>query len=225
MSRLILLVLLGLVLLGVAAGLSYNYGRNVEMAGLASIEQLADLQRKLDTVEYERTELHKEAVKLKRSSHIDQETIKAVKQQLQQLQNERSTMEEELAFLRNIVSTDKTKKGLKIQNFRLENDLQAGYYRYRFSVSQALKDSTTVLGRIYLFVAGLQDGEKRILKLEEVTEEKMAGIKMRFRYFQEVDGLLHLPEGFAADTVTLEVKPKNRGVAPLAETFEWRLSD
>ncbi|MCF6283187.1 MAG: hypothetical protein L3J28_13455 [Candidatus Polarisedimenticolaceae bacterium] len=223
--RLMLLILVGLVLLCVAAALGYKYGRSVEMGGLAPIERVTDLQRQLTAVEYERAELHKRLVKQERSSTLDLEMVKAAKIQQQLLQEERSSMAEELAFLRNIVSTNKQKKGLRIQNFRLEKDLEASSFRYRFSVSQVLKDSTTVVGRIYLSVIGLQDGKKKRLKLEKLSEEKIASIKMRFRYFQEVDEILHLPEGFVADTLTLEVKPKNRGVAALTETFEWRLND
>jgi len=223
--RLLSLVVVGLVLLCVAAVLGYLYGRSVEMNGLAPIGKVVDLQRQLDTVEDERAELHKRLTKQERSNHLDQELVKSAKVQQKLLQEERSSMEEELAFLRNIVSTSKQKRGLKIQNFRLERDLEAGNYRYRFSVSQVLKDSTTVIGRIYLSVVGLQDGKKRTLKLEALAEEKISSIKMRFRYFQEVDEIIHLPEGFVADALTLEVKPKNRGVASLTETFEWRLND
>jgi hypothetical protein len=223
--RLLLLVLVGLVLLCVAAVLSYLYGRSVERAGLAPIGQVVDLQRQLELVEGERAELHKRITKQARSRLLDQELVKAAKVQQKLLKEERSSMEEELAFLRNIVSTDKQKRGLKIQNFRLERDLEEGNYRYRFSVSQVLKDSTTVIGRIHLSVVGLQGGKKRTLKLEALTEEKMSSIKMRFRYFQEVDEVIQLPEGFVADELTLEIKPKNRGVASLTETFEWRLSD
>lgn len=224
MPRLMLVALVALVLLGVVATLGYLYGRSVEMTGLAPIEQVEKLQRKVESIESARAELHKSMTKRERSSRIDQETIKAVKIALQTLQNERSTMEEELAFLRNIVSSSKEKKGLRIQNFHLETGLEAGSFRYLFSVSQALKDSTTILGRIYLSVLGLQDGKQRTLKLAEMADEKMSSIKMRFRYFQEVDGQLHLPEGFTPNALTLEIKPKNRGVASLTETFEWRLS-
>ncbi len=214
-----------MVLLCVAAVLGYQYGRSVEMTGLAPISKVIDLERQLVTLEDERSKLYKRLVKQERSKRLDQELVKAAKVQQKRLQEERSSMEEELAFLRNIVSTGQQKKGLKIQNFRLEEDLEAGNYRYRFSVSQVLKDSTTVVGRIYLSVVGLQEGKKRTLKLETLTEEKMSSIKMRFRYFQEVDEILRLPEGFVADTLTLEIKPKNRGVAPLTESFEWRMSD
>lgn len=223
--RLVSLILVGVVLLCVATVLGYYYGKNVEMTGLAPVSQVVDLERQLATLEDERSKLHKRLVKQERSNRLDQELVKAAKVQQQKLQEEQSSMAEELAFLRNIVSTGKQQKGLKIQNFRLEEDLEAGNYRYRFSVSQVLKDSTTVIGRIYLSVVGLQDGKKKTLKLEALAEEKMASIKMRFRYFQEVDKILHLPEGFVADTLTLEIKPKNRGVAPLTESFEWRVSD
>jgi hypothetical protein len=224
MPRLMMFMLAGLILLCVAAVLGYHYGRGVEMTGLAPIAKVVDLQRQLKVIEDERIDLRQQLVKQERSSRLDQELVKAAKVQQKLLQEEHSSMEEELAFLRNIVSTNKQKKGLKIQVFHLDEDLEVGNYRYRFSVSQVLKDSTTVIGRIYLSVVGLQDGKKRVLKLEQLTKEKMASIKMRFRYFQEVDGILQLPEGFVADTLTLEIKPKNRGVAPLTESFEWRLS-
>ncbi len=101
--RLLSLVLVGVVLLCVAAALGYLYGRSVEMTGLAPVSRVVDLERQLATLEDERSELHKRLVKQERSNRLDQELVKAAKIQQQKLQEEQSSMAEELAFLRNIV--------------------------------------------------------------------------------------------------------------------------
>ena len=90
-----------------------------------------------------------------------------------------------------------------------------------FTVSQVINSGQTAKGRILLSAEGLQDGASRTLTLSEMSDGKEQSIKMRFRYFQNVEGGVKLPEGFVPATLTIEVKPDNGKMAPVTETYDW----
>lgn len=212
------IALLLLMLLGVG-WYAYQLGGSDKQMGVVGF--IPSAKDKLKAMEEERDELRRQVSMLQQSSQVDQEAMLAIKEQIKQFQDERLKMEEELAFLRGIVSTSSNKKGLRIQNFKLEPGLEHDLFTYKFSVSQVINSGLVAKGSINLKVEGLLDGSSKILQLGAVSTEKLENHKMRFRFFQNIEGKLKLPEGFIPATLTIEVKPVNGKLAPVTETFNW----
>jgi hypothetical protein len=76
-------------------------------------------------------------------------------------------------------------------------------------------------GVIELNIEGLQNGRSRRLSLAQVTKEGVDRIKMRFRFFQNIEGRLQLPEGFEPATVEIDVKPSGGKLERVKESFNW----
>ncbi len=185
------------------------------------IEQQED---KIVELEKRRAALRQKVAVLERSAQIDRTSVVKMREQLKKFQRQRLEQEEELAFLRGIVSTESKKPGLRIQGFHLKAAAEARSYEYQFTVSQVLKNIGLATGRIWITIDGVQAGKSRSLALQEVTSETMESVKMRFRYFQIVEGLIQLPRGFSPNRFNVEVKPANKKLAPVAQNFNWVLS-
>lgn len=209
-----------LLLVLAAAWLGFQQGQ-ARPKGIQAIDR-AGLNDSLNELKVERGELRRKLAMAEQVAKVDREAMRAVREQIKQFQDERLKMEEELVFLRGIVSTDTKKEGLRIQNYKLEPGLESGQFLVKFSVSQVLKSGPVAKGRIFIRVEGLQpDGKAKTFGLEELTEDKTPSIKMRFRYFQNVEGKLKLPDDFKPASLTIEVKPSNKKLAPVTETYEW----
>ena len=206
-----------LLLLGVA-WLGYQQGSN-GTAGFVGLQP--DSKHRIETLEEERNALRRELAMVKQAAEIDRESIVSIRDQIKQYQDERLKMEEELAFLRGIVSTNNKKQALRVQNFKLEPGLEEGQYIYRFSVSQVINSGTVAKGVIELNVEGLQNGRSTRLSLAQVSEEKLDKIKMRFRFFQNVEGKLQLPKDFEPASIEIDVKPSGGKLEPVKESFNW----
>ncbi len=206
-----------LLLLGVA-WLGYQQGSN-GTAGFVGLQP--DSKHRIETLEEERNALRRELAMVKQAAEIDRESIVSIRDQIKQYQDERLKMEEELAFLRGIVSTNSKKQALRVQNFKLEPGLEEGQYIYRFSVSQVINSGTVAKGVIELNVEGLQNGRSTRLSLAQVSEEKLDKIKMRFRFFQNVEGKLQLPKDFEPASIEIDVKPSGGKLEPVKESFNW----
>ena len=210
-------VLAVLVLLG-AAWLGYQQGSQ-GTPGFVGLP--TDARHKIQALEEERNALRRELTMVKQAAEIDRESILSIRDQIKQFQDERLKMEEELAFLRGIVSTNSKKQALRVQNFKLEPGLVEGQYIYRFSVSQVINSGSVAKGVIEVNIEGLQDGQSVRLSLAQVSEEKQDKIKMRFRYFQNVEGKLQLPDGFEPASIEIDVKPSGDKLEPVKESFNW----
>lgn len=218
MSFWLKILLLILVMCGVA-WVAYQQGSAGEVSGFAVLQP--DAKSKITALEKERDQLRRELTMVKQAAEIDRESILTIRDQIKIFQDERLKMEEELAFLRGIVSTTSKKTALKVQNFRLEPGLETRQFHYKFSVSQVINSGIVAKGKIELSVEGLQGGRTKQLSLSQVSPENVESIKMRFRFFQNVEGKLLIPEGFEPATINIEVKPAGKKLAPVKETFNW----
>lgn len=211
--------LLLLLLLLIVARVAYQQGSGGNAASFVGL--LPDSNRQIKALEEERNALRRELTMVKQAAEIDRESIISIRNQIKQFQSERLKMEEELAFLRGIVSTSNKKHALRVQNFKLEPGLESRQYIYRFSVSQVINSGIVAKGVIELSIEGLQNGRSTRLSLAQVSQEQQDQIKMRFRYYQNVEGKLRLPDGFEPATIEINVKPSGSKLEAVKESFDW----
>lgn len=178
-------------------------------------------EQSISDMETERTKLRAQVAALERAGQIDREATRRIQEELRVFQDERRKSEEELALLKSIVATGVKKEGLYIQGFKLEKAAGAGSYRYRFTVSQALKSAGTATGWIFIHLEGEENGEEKVISLQEITEQKSEKLKMRFRHFQDIDGLIQLPEEITPVSIVIEIKPTNKKLPPIKKRFDW----
>jgi hypothetical protein len=175
----------------------------------------------IETLTKENADLHQRIVKQDQLRQIDQESQLRVQEELKNYQDERLKMEEELVFLRGMVSAKSGRGILRLQRLRLQPGEAENSFLYSFTVTKVLKDQGYVEGAVFLTLSGEQDGKKRTFSLKELTKDKKNSLKMRFKYFQNVEGELLLPGRFRPSSVTIEVKPDSKKFAPVKKRFEW----
>jgi len=208
-------------LLGGAAWFGFDYGR--ELAGLSAGESSRTVRRLRNAVEQleaERDELRHELTALRRSSQIDREATKLAQMELVKLQEQRQELEREVEFLRNLVEDGAT-GALRIKEFKLSSSGKEREFDYRFTVSQTKEDFGWTKGDVVLSVAGSDESGAKILRLPEISVDKDESHKIKFRHFQNIKSTIRLPEGFNPDSVTVEVKPSVKKLAPITESFDW----
>ena len=212
------------VVVATAAWAAYEYGRL--QAGFDEIvarERILSLESQVQELGTERAELYQQTAALERSSQIDREAARTVRDENKLMQDEQLEMEEELVFLRGIVSNQSAGKGsLRIQELKLE-PVGDKEIQYTFTVSHVLENLKLATGNIRISVDGVRDNKAKSLSLKELTESGVDSLKMRFKHFQVVSGTLRLPEGFVASSITIDIKPEGKKLSPLNQTFKWSL--
>ena len=124
---------------------------------------------------------------------------------LGQLQEENAGLKEDLAFLRNIMSSGNVPEGLAIANLKIEPDALPNEFRYRMLLTQGGQRKQDFKGKVQV-VARIQQGTQlTTLSFPSDTELRAQGSEIDFRYYQKVDGRFRIPEGAQLKSIQIRV--------------------
>ncbi|GMR16243.1 MAG: hypothetical protein BMS9Abin31_0562 [Gammaproteobacteria bacterium] len=218
----------GIVLLVLLIGgwTLFDYGRF--LAGYDSRDAGNEIEGLLQTQEHleKRIEgLREDKAVLQRAAQIERKAYNELDTTLKILQAEILEHKEELAFYRGIVSPKDSSSGLYLQNFYLSQNGDTRSYRYKVVLTQVLKNSRLVSGKVKLQFDGLLNGESKMLELKNVTAKKVRDLNYRFKYFQNVEGVVEFPEEFSLLRVKVQILPRGRQRDVIEKTIEWTLEE
>ena len=204
----------------------FDYGRY--LAGYDSRESENEISALLEVQKHleKRIEtLREEKAVLERAAQIERKAYNELDTTLKVLQAEILEHKEELAFYRGIVSPKDSSSGLYLQNFFLSQNGDTRSYRYKVVLTQVLKNNRLVNGKVKLEFDGLLNGESKLLKLKEVTAKKVKDLNYRFKYFQNIEGVVEFPEGFSLLRVKIQILPRGRQRDMIEKTIEWSIEE
>ena len=200
---------------------SFEYGRNI--AGYDSADAGAyidQLQAQLEEAQGEIVESNRQATMLKRNSRIDDDASGQLKETLAQAQNEVLVLKKELSFYKSIVAPEQGDRSIAIQTIQLKKNA-AGGYDYKIMVSQRGRNDRFARGTIDVSIEGVNKGQPVTLKLADVSNDTKKPMKFGFKYFQNFEGVMTLPEAFQPDIVRVKVKPSTGKIKSIDEQFAW----
>jgi len=165
---------------------------------------------------------HRERIAiLERAGQIDKKGYGGVEQSLNQVQDEMLELKEEVAFYRGIVSPTDTASGLNIADFRVSGIGEERAYRFKLVMTQMKSNVRVVQGYAQVAFEGLQDGAQVEHTLYKVSGGTLDKLRLRFKYFQNIEGEIVLPEGFLPSRVVVDVVPSGNDQTRLKKTFDW----
>lgn len=169
--------------------------------------------------------LREDKAVLERAAQIERKAYNEQDRTLKILQGEILEHKEELAFYRGIVSPKDSSSGLYLQNFYLSRNGESRSYRFKVVLTQVLKNSRLITGKVDLQFEGLLAGEAKSLELKEVTSRKGRNLSYRFKYFQNIEGVVEFPEKFSLSRVKVRILPRGRVRDMIEKTIEWSIEE
>jgi cell division protein FtsB len=215
--------LLAGVLVVVVGYLVYEFGRI--RADYNIIDAQKDRQayeQTIDELEAEIVSLKQEIALLETHRDIDREAYKEVEASLTALQSKIQEQTDAIAFYRGIVSPADGAAGLKVQDLRLTRGQEEHRYNVRLVLVQSLKHDRKVSGDVNLSVEGEQQGSVVTYEFKQLIPDKAkSSWPFSFRYFQDFDREIILPDGFTPERITIEVRSKTRSIDSIEESYNW----
>ncbi|MDH3334664.1 MAG: hypothetical protein OES59_05005 [Gammaproteobacteria bacterium] len=218
---------LGMVALAlVATYLVFEYGRI--SAGYDVVDagnERAAFKEHIDTLDDEIAELKQEIAVLETHREIDREAYKEVESGLGSLQAKIQEQRDAIAFYRGIVSPADGKPGLRVQDLKLTRGAEEREFNLRLVLVQAMKHDRKVSGDVAVSVEGSEDGEDKTYALTELLPaDAESAWPFSFRYFQDFDRQLVLPDGFTPERIRVEVRSRTRSISSIEESYAWAMS-
>lgn len=211
----VLIVTIGTVSFALVAWLGYELGRYRAGYALLDVRREAEQRETQIATQAERVEsLERQVAILETAREIDAQAYAEVEANLDELESQIVAQQERLRFYQGIVSPEDGEAGLRIQEFDVIAEPEAGGYVARVLLVQAIVHNETVTGSVVLTLSGSVAGEPTVL---DVTEP----VGYAFRYFQSVDIPLTLPPDFVAESVDVALVPGNSRESGLVQSFAW----
>jgi len=183
------------------------------------------LEAHIALLDDEISELKQEVAVQETHRDIDREAYKEVEGSLLSLQAKIQEQQDAIAFYRGIVSPADGKPGLRVQDLKLTRGGEEREFNLRLVLVQAMKHDRKVSGNVAVSVEGNEDGEAKTYALTELLPaDAETAWPFSFRYFQDFDRQLVLPDGFTPERIHVEVRSRTRSISSIEESFAWATS-
>ena len=141
---------------------------------------------------------------------------------IETLQEINAQLNEEVSFYKGVMAPNFDKKGLRIEKLDITAD--AGRtVKYSLLLTQVVENHAWLQGEVKISVRGQYGMEEKQLALSELDNEKSDAVRFRFRYFQNINGRMTLPDGFEPRLVIVAAQSLG-GNQRLEKDFDWSLS-
>ena len=184
--------------------------------------QQSDLEAEIAALKAEITDLEETIVMLETEADIERVAYKDVEASLGELQAKIQEQQDAIAFYRGIVSPADGNAGLRVQDLKFSRSDRERVWGIRLVLVQAMKHDRKVSGNVDILIAGIENGEEKIYRYADLKPENADGSwAFSFRYFQNFDREIILPDGFEPEEVTISVESRTRSIASIEESFDW----
>jgi hypothetical protein len=210
----------------VSAYLVFEYGRisaGYDIVEAGNISQA--YEDRIMQLENNIIELKQEVAILETNRAVDRESYKEVEASLGTLQAKIQEQRDAIGFYRGIVSPSDGNSGLRVQDLKFTRGKSEREFNVRLVLVQAMKHDRKVSGDVSLSIVGEQNGTEMTYAFTQlVPEDADQSWPFSFRYFQNFDRRLVLPDGFTPERITVEVRSRTRSISSIEESFAWEIS-
>ena len=212
------------VALLVGGYLTFEFGRiQADYNVVDAAQERHDDENRIAELEKQISTLKQEISLLETHRNIDREAYKDVEKSLSNLQEKIQEQGDAIAFYRGIISPADGQRGLRVQDLRLSKGKDEGQYHVKLVLVQVMQHDRSVKGEVNFSLEGAQDGVATTYNLEQlVPADEASNWPFSFRYFQNFDRQLILPEGFLPERINIEVHSRTKSIASVKQSFLWK---
>jgi cell division protein FtsL len=171
-------------------------------------------------VEHEQNleELRQRVATLTRSDEISRAANQQIEQGLAEREEEISQLRADVAFYERLVGVTGQRRGLSVHSVRMQPEA-GGAWHYTVTLTQNLNRGKVSKGGLTLQIEGVRAGKLQSLRWPELVQSEGAAEQdFSFRYFQQLEGSVMLPEGFTPHRVRAYVRADGKTIE---QAFPW----
>ncbi|HSY07017.1 MAG TPA: DUF6776 family protein [Steroidobacteraceae bacterium] len=203
----------------------FELGRyNAGYDRLAVAQQRAELQAAIEHLKQDNHELNL------RLAELDTQRIGWAREQAEvsrtigDLQAQVARQSQDLAFYRGVGAQPATAPlGVSIQKLHIGATPEHARFRVHLTLVRTVRGDDVVNGSAVLQVEGETQGREQSLGLAALTAGAQHELRYSFRYYQNLDQDITIPNDLRPERLNVEVRSSRKGIAPLSQTFLWNV--
>jgi hypothetical protein len=164
-------------------------------------------------------ELQQRVTTLSRSDQISREANRDLQGTLAERDEEIAGLRADVAFYERLVGSTAQRKGLSVHALKMQPQNDTAWH-FTSTLTQNLNRGAVSTGALSLTIEGTRAGKLEKLAWADLRQQANApGLGYSFKYFQQVEGDIFLPPGFAPVRVGVRLVPQSG--APVEQSFTW----
>jgi hypothetical protein len=176
-----------------------------------------DLQTALEQLDAENAR----AVVAEREADVIRRANALLRASERKRQDKIASLQADLAFYRRLGGANGSQAPLAVRYLELQPTLSPRVYRMIFTLTQNIRWASMISGHVQLGVDGILNGVAQHLTEKQLLAESAAPLKFQFKYFQQLERLITLPEGFEASRLTIYLKSRSLSTT-VEQSMEWQ---
>lgn len=212
-------VFLAVALAGAGTFYGYTRGTNENISVRLERDQL---QNDVIIIREQLLQLQQSLVNAEQAGLVDRQALADVQGALVNLREINAQLEADVLFYRQIMSPENDETGLAIGQLDLTGTEEENRIRYRIELKQLVNNDDVISGHANVNIMGMQNGQEVSLPLRSLSiEENQLDIRLQFRYFQNIEGELIIPENFVPETVQILAVSQGENAKTVQKNFVW----
>lgn len=203
---------------------TFEFGREQGLALKVEVMRERDqISTELAEANKRVTEMRQKIADLEVGGAIDDKANEEVRLTIEALQNQIAGQNEEINFYKGVMLPNVANKGLRIERLDVTPNA-SGRVKYSLLLTQIVDKHDYVQGGVEILIRGQDGALEKSLQLSELDQEKQDAVRFRFRYFQNINGEMVIPDGFLPREVMIVAQSSGRNGQRLEKTFDWPLN-
>jgi hypothetical protein len=176
-----------------------------------------DLRDALDLLEEEKNRV----TMAERDADIARRANALLRDSERERQDEIAGLQADLAFYRRLGGANGSQAPLAVHYLELQATRSPRVFRIIFTLTQNLRWASVISGRVQLGIDGILDGAAAHLNQDRLLAETEEPMNFQFKYFQQLERLITLPEDFEPNRLTIRLRSGSLRT-PVEQSMEWQ---
>lgn len=223
-----LLTLLFLLLAVLVLVATYYYAQHQTSSELLAPDEAKSLRSQLERLNQEVSESKRELAKYQLNAEVDRQAGEEMRKRILELREEKAALQRDIEVYRILTSKKSTNPmGISFGIFSV-TALPDNKHQFKLVVQKLAENEEDFAGQLRIDVIGQRDGKETVLSLHTLAVNKAGAevlpesIPLNFKFFQNVETEIVLPDGFVPDRIDLTVKSSaRRNPVTVKAELEW----
>lgn len=157
---------------------------------------------------------------LERETDVLRQANRLLREQESSRQAALNQQQSELDFFRRLAGTGGAQSGLDVYHAELLTTGSDRVFQFILTLTQNIRRASIINGRVRIDVEGTMEDRPVTLYWSRISDGDTPEPTFRFKYFQQLEGYLTLPEGFSPTRLKLTLEAGGRR-KPVQRSYAW----
>ena len=218
LAKVILLVIMVVITL-----LAYWFGGESIRADYQAIS--ADYQstrQRLELVERKYLDASQQLANTTLGADVDRQAVEDVRGVIREHKQTIAELSEEISFYKGLMAPTERERGLGIRSWEVYPTSDPQRFQFKLIMQQLALKHAVLKGSVSVVLVGKQAGLEQSYALDVLSSQvEEASVRLRFKYFQYIDGELQLPEGFVVERVDINASASAPKAVQVEKHYSW----